>query len=127
MRVSTIVQIEPIKSEDPAEFNEKMEELSEYNNVSYELSMDGGTFSAVIVYEITKETVDRASDIFHQDGVRYTCKQCPHIEDPHRGNVKWCKCEFSVTGRTHKDHECCELFYKELLQGDIEPLPEYVR
>lgn len=131
MRVDTYKQLVAIKSGDPNEFqsqfNEKMKSLSAKKNVEPIISMDGGTFSAVILYEETERAMDSVADLFHKENIRYVCKQCPHMVDPKRGNVKWCECPFAELGTTHKDHECCELFYKELLQGKIKPLPDYVR
>ena len=131
MRVDSFTQIIAIKSEDPDDFsnqfNKKMKELAHCRSVKPEIKMDDGIFSAVIMYEESDEQIDRVSDIFHEEGIRYVCKQCPHMVDPQKGNVKWCECPFHELGRTHKDHECCELFYKELIQGKIKPLPDYKR
>ena len=131
MRVDAFTQIACIKSEDPIEFqtqfNEKMKELANSRKLEPVIEMSNGVFTAVIKYEESEQTMDSVADIFHAEGIRYVCKQCPHLVDPHNGTIKWCECPFAELGKTHKDHECCELFYKEVIQGKIKPRPDYVR
>lgn len=74
--------------------------------------------------ENEKVIVESVRDEFHLEGIYYHCRNCPHMEDPHDRRVKWCRCKMKPTGRTHKNEEACELFYKWISQNQIEPIED---
>ncbi len=101
------------------EINKAVKELAEYHPkvlFNYELG-----FCAYIEYqpeEIVK--TESVRDEFALEGVYYHCRNCPHFKVPQDRRVKWGKCKYSTTGKTHKDHEACELFYKWVKQNAVE-------
>lgn len=78
-------------------------------------------FCAYVTYSETRKKVEGAKDLFNMEGVRYLCAECPYFEKEYDGRVKWGYCDMSVSGRTRKDSECCELFYRLLASGEIKP------
>jgi len=131
MRSESYPQIAVVRKGSAAEFqeafNSKILELADYKITGQKIEISGNVFTAVITYEVTRHIVDSVSDEFHAQGIRYLCKHCPHLEDPKDRRVKYCICRYSETGMAHKDHEACEVFYRELKLGKIEPLEDYER
>lgn len=127
MRVDVYPQIAVIRAataEDFEErFNAKAHELAD-KITNTKVEIDGTVFTAIISYKETVEVMDSVADEFHADGIRYLCKHCPHIEDPLDKRVKWCECKYSELGRTHKEHEACEFFYRQLKAGRVQPKGE---
>ena len=130
MKITKIPQIEVIQSEDPIEFkkqfNDLMKTMTEVGDIDIKLYSDT-TYRAIISYTIIAREFDSVADEFHAEGLRYLCRNCPHLEDPEDKRIKHCKCKYAELGRTHKDHEACELFYRELKTGRIEPIEDYMR
>ena len=108
-------------------FNDKIKELSGHKITDKSIDISGDSYKAVITYLVTEHIVNSVADEFHAEGIRYLCKHCPHLEDPKDRRVKYCTCKYSETGMAHKDHEACELFYKQLKLGKLEPLDDYMR
>lgn len=130
MRVDVFPQIAVVQADSPEEFerlfNEKARALADrIKDTKVEIS--GGIFSAVFHYQEKTETFDSIADEFHAEGIRYLCKHCPHLDDPEDKRVKHCKCKYAEFGRTHKEHEACEMFYRQLKQGSIAPIDDGVR
>ena len=130
MRVDEYQQIVAIRSEYADKFqnevNKQMKELAEHNP-ALEIKMLDGSFKAIITYTMKEYTMDCVADEFHAEGIRYLCKNCPHLEDPHDKRVMRCGCRYAELGTTHKLHEACEVFYKALKNGTITPLEDYER
>lgn len=76
-------------------------------------------FCAYITYTYEEEIPEDVTDQFHQQGIYYHCRNCPHMEPPKDGRFKWCECDISPWGKTRMDSEACEYFYKALLTGAI--------
>lgn len=76
-------------------------------------------FCAYITYTYEEEIPEDVADQFHQHGVYYHCRNCPHMAPPKDGRYKWCDCDIKPHGRTYMDSEACEYFYKALLTGEI--------
>lgn len=128
MKNERINQIIVVSSEDPQEFeqlfNQRISELdSEADDVKFDIS--NGRFSAIISYHYTKYIKDCIADDFHEEGIYYHCRNCPHLEDPKDKRIKWCKCAYASLGTTHKNHEACEYFYKQLMTGAIVPREDW--
>lgn len=130
MKISKIPQIEVIQSSDPSEFktqfNELMKTLNSAEDLDFKLYSDT-TYRAIITYYVGTHEIDSVKDEFHAEGIRYLCRNCPHLEDPRDKRVKNCPCKYAELGITHKDRESCEVFYRELKLGLIEPLEDYMR
>ena len=126
MRQRRIKQIKVISTNQPEDFetkvNSAMRELSTFSPVLQILDRDN--FTAVIEYEKTEEIIETVADEFHAAGVSYRCIDCPHIDRPMDGRVRWAYCKFATYGRTHIDSEACEFFYKEIAQGKAKPYTE---
>lgn len=92
--------------------------LEEYPKAEIRFN-DSLGFCAYIIYEYDEAIPEDVADQFHQVGVYYKCRNCPHMEPPQDGRFKWCGCDISPWGRTRMDSEACEYFYKALLTGEI--------
>ena len=114
-------------SEFQDEFNKTIRELSGKKITDQKIEISGDSFSAVIIYQEVEHIRDSIADEFHDEGIYYLCKHCPHLDDPKDKRIKYCTCKYSETGRTHKQHEACELFYKQVKLGKIIPLDDYER
>lgn len=130
MKNERVTKVAVVRSSDPREFeamfNAKIDELADFNPSS-QITDTGDIISAIITYQETHHIVDSIADEFHFEGIRYLCKHCPFLEDPHDKRVKWCKCKYNELGLTHKSHEACEYFYRQLKAGNVTPLEEYER
>ena len=130
MRNTKVTKVAVVRSTDPEEFanlfNGKMDELAN-NNPTHHITDNGEILSAIITYEETHHIVDSVADEFHFEGIRYLCKHCPFLDDPHDRRIKHCTCKYAELGMTHKDHEACEYFYRQLKAGNITPLKNYER
>lgn len=103
------------------DFNRCMDELQGLKILDTQIKVDDG-FSAVILFEMNKQAPARTvADEYHDQGLVYLCRQCPHIPLPKDGRVRHVDCKYDELGSTHLDRECCEMFYKELKQGAITP------
>lgn len=114
-----------LKEEDPKVFEEKIADLLRKTQRTEPIvKYDNGYFIAVLTYEEfdfpddEKETV---ADEFHRQGIRYVCAQCPHLEQDGDKRRKYHTCKYAELGTAREDQECCELFYKQLKQGNVIP------
>lgn len=130
MKRESVTKVAVVRSKDPSEFeilfNAKMDALA-MNNPNPQITDTGEVISAIITYSETYHIIDSIADEFHYEGIRYLCKHCPHLEDPKDKRVKYCKCKYNELGMTHKDHEACEYFYRQLKAGNVTPLEDYER
>lgn len=103
--------------------NDAVEELAEFEP-AVEFNHRQG-FCAYLIYQPKEKIIiETVADEFHLEGISFHCRNCPHLDAPQDRRVKWCKCKYSSTGRTHKDKEACELFYKQLKQNAIEVIED---
>lgn len=125
-----VTKVAVIRSADTKEFealfNAKMDELV-LNNPDPKITDTGSIISAIITYQETHHIVDSVADEFHFEGIRYLCKHCPYLDDPKDRRIKYCKCVYAELGMTHKSHEACEYFYRQLKAGNVTPLEDYER
>lgn len=130
MKNEKVTKVAVVRSRDPKEFeilfNAKIDELAMFDP-THQITDTGDVISAIITYQETHHIVDSIADEFHFEGIRYLCKHCPYLEDPHDRRVKWCTCKYNELGMTHKQHEACEYFYRQLKAGNVTPLEEYER
>ena len=129
MKVNEYPQIAVVTGKTPKEFQEnfnaKMKELAEFNP-SFKF-MEKNDLLAVISYIYKERIMDCVADEFHAEGIIYLCKNCPYMQDPRDKRVMTCGCKYADLGRTHKLHEACEVFYRDLKAGKITPLENYER
>lgn len=130
MRRETVTKVAVVRSTDPDEFanlfNKKMDELAA-NEPTHQITDNGVVISAVITYLERYNFIDCVADEFHAEGIRYLCKHCPYLDDPHDKRIKRCTCKYAELGMTHKEHEACEYFYRQLKAGNVTPLEDYER
>ena len=123
MRTIKKVKMRVVASSDPVEFqndfNKAMEELAEYDP-ECELKEVGGGMWAIITWTVREDVFDSVKDEFHAEGIRYICDQCPYHDEVTDRRVKRIGCRYSEFGETHREHECCEYFYKMLKQGEVD-------
>lgn len=128
MKRNTKHLIAAIAADDPKEFerqfNEQMSLLSD-NNPQVTLDISNG-FRAVIQYEVEERAVETVKDEFHAEGLRFLCMHCPHYEDPGNKTVKHVACKYADLGRTHLEHEACEVFYKQVKNGTVQPKEDLI-
>lgn len=115
----TIVEYSP-KSFDKS-LNSAIRELAEYDP---EIIFVDKFCARLKYFPHEKEVPETVRDEFHLEGVYYHCRNCPHLEDPQDRRVKWCKCKYTKTGKTHKNNEACELFYKWVAQNAVEVIED---
>ena len=130
MRKETFVQIEVVEGETAKDlqcnFNSKMRELAQANCKVFrdKLDINADDLIAVILYEVTESYMDCVADEFHAEGIYFHCRNCPYLEDPKDRRVKHCNCKYAEYGHTHKDSEACEMFYKQMKQNKVTPIPD---
>ena len=111
-----------IKQETPEAFErEYIEALTDVKSPSIYKDYKDGCFIAIITWETETLETETVADEFHLEGIRYVCGQCPYLEDDGDGRKKRFPCKYSEFSTVDKRQECCELFYKKLKQGLIEP------
>ena len=124
MRKKTIRQSAVISAMTAEEFeyvfNERLKELAGKTIVDMNVCVE--TLTAIVIYE---EDVDdepkTVREEYNAAGYVFLCKQCPHIELPKDKRLRHVPCKYDEYGHTRLDCECCEMFYKELKQGEITP------
>lgn len=126
MNTNTIKQIAVIYSDEPADFQKKfnlqMAALaSKHPTIEFNHSQG---FCAYITYEETTRQVTSIADEFHADGIRFECRNCPLHEIETDGRKKRVPCKYADTAFTKLDDEACEIFYRRLMQREIEPIGE---
>lgn len=121
-----IEQIAVVQAEDAQEFqkqfNELMARLSNCNP-KVQFNFNQG-HCAYITYTQEVRIPDCVADEYHAQGIMFKCKRCPLHELETDGRVKNVKCKYANLGFTHLDHECCEVFYRRLNLGEVEPMGE---
>lgn len=112
-----------IKESDPLVFAEKYKDaLKEASSPQIMTQFSDGHFVAIITWHSEEKQVETIKDEFHLEGLRYVCGQCPHLEQDYDGRKKRFPCKYSEFSSVDIRQECCELFYKQLKQGLIEPM-----
>ena len=124
MRFERIKQIKVITTADPEQFesdvNKSMLVLRE---LKPELAIHTvQPFTAIIQYEKEEKILETVKDEFKARGIGYTCLDCPHLDRPMDGRIKWAYCKYSPYGKTHIHDDACEFFYKELACGKAKPV-----
>lgn len=132
MKRTTYQNVAVVHADDPNEFeamyNERSKSISQgHKIVSQNVTAENHSYVGIIIYEVVETEMDCVADEFHAEGVHYLCRHCPHLDDPKDRRVKRCSCKYAELGTTHKDHEACEVFYRALKAGSIEPVEEYMR
>ena len=121
MKIIDLPQLAVINGNTPTEFeanfNSKMRELVD-KKPKYEFR---GELTAYITYTHREEIAETVEDEFAQQGIKYVCGQCPHMERPNDKRCKWGECKYSRIGRVHFNSSACELFYKEVMLGKVRP------
>lgn len=116
-----------LKETEPEVFEAKFAELvKEAGSVVPSVQYADGYFVAVVTFEKFIFPDDEEEELtvaeeFHNQGIRYVCGQCPHLQDDGDKRRNYHPCKYSELGTAHKEHECCEYFYKQLKQGTVVP------
>lgn len=123
MRIKRCEQIKVISTSDPQEFEAQVNAaLSEMHGQDPKLTIrDGPDFTAIITYQKEERICETARDEVRAEGFLYLCEDCPYADRP-SDRVRWAYCRYAVAGKTHIDREACDMFYKELRAGRIEPV-----
>ena len=126
MRTKRRMRSVSIQAETAEEFDRRFSEATrEIDEEDAQVTIDlREEFRASIIYWETEEIRDTVADEFRAEGFRFTCRQCPLRETPGDKRKKYVRCIYSELGQTHLDHEACEIFYRGVKRGDIEPTEE---
>ena len=123
MIINRVPQIKVISNTDPIEFekqfNQAMTDLAD-KYPKHILDLSNG-YKAVISYEETIHQADCIADEFHAEGIKYTCRECPLREVQPDGRKTTAKCKHAPNGNAMFKSEACEVFYRQLKLGAIEP------
>lgn len=121
MKIHTYSQIKVIEAENAksfeAAFNTAMRELAT-RHPSYQL--DISNYRAFITYEQDEKEAESIADEYEIIGTTFTCGQCPYIEVPCDGRIKWCRCTYTDDLKKMSS-PCCNTFYEKLSKGQITP------
>ena len=116
-----------VSEHDPAEyeraFNDMSEKLSRFSPKIKDVFEDG-RFTSIFSYEVTEKIPENAKDRAELEGIRYLCKNCPHMVNDGDRRKKRRPCDAREFGTTFEDCDACNLFYEELLQGKIEVIED---
>lgn len=104
-------------------FNKVAEELASKSPTIKDI-FENGTLSTVFTYEITKQIPECAKDKLELEGLRFTCGECPYLEDDGDKRRRWFPCPYSDLGQVHVYSEACDKFYRDYMRGDIKPRGE---
>lgn len=123
MITNVIPQIKVISNIDPVafekQFNSVMADLAD-KKPKHIIDLTDG-YKAVISYEETINIPDSIADEYHAEGIKYTCRECPLREIQTDGRKKDAECKHSPFGKATLKAEACEIFYRQLKLGAIEP------
>ena len=131
MKESRFLQIRVVESDNPIEFQ------SEFNRIQIELKskrpksqfdISSDKYKAIITFEETEIIAETASDELYNQGLDFTCSQCPKFEPVRNndGTVKRTSKHGScfLRGRTTRTTAVCEWFSREYLNGKIQIVEE---
>lgn len=122
MKILRSQKCKAIKEADPRAFEaEFIDALRGIRNPDIMKDYRDGHFIAIITWEEEEKIIETVADEFHLEGLRYVCGQCPHCEKDGDGRKKRFPCKYSEYSSVDIRQECCEMFYKKLKQGLIEP------
>lgn len=123
-RITQIKAINPKPAQEfQEEFNAAMTALAD-KSPEYKVDFAEDGFRAVIIYTEVIETMDCVADEYHAKGIKYTCQDCPLREIQTDGRKKDAECKHAAFGRATLKAEACEVFYRQLKLGAIEPKGE---
>lgn len=101
------------------DFNNKTGELSQ-RGIEYDIEMNTNAgFIAHIFYVETVKVAETVRDEFSLKGITHFCYECPYFEPSADRRHKWVRCRYAEP-YTSADSECCETFYRRLMNGEIE-------
>ena len=101
--------------------NAALDELNR-KGVQYELQFNNTMgFCAYIVYEEIIEVCETVKDEYEEVGELHKCIECPFFMRPTDGRRKYTRCPKTSKLAAGTD-SCCELFYRMLDTGEIDPI-----
>ena len=121
MQKQTTRKMKTIQEHTAAAFDEKYNKANEELNVVEE-KWDTAPMCVHLIYEEQKLVPETLSEEFELRGEHYYCKDCPYFI---RGKNKRCKsigCKYSPYGTAADFNPACEYFFKQLINGKIEPV-----
>lgn len=102
------------------EFNRMAEELKEKSPTIKDI-FENGTLTTVFTYEEEERVPECAKDEAEIAGIRYTCGDCPYLQDDGDKRKRSFPCDYSEWSRTRVDQPACDKFYRDLMRGEIKP------
>lgn len=121
MKTSTYKQIKVITANSGQDFEQQFNDtMKEHAKESPEVVFQK-PFIAYITWTASRDVPENVTDEFHLKGIRYKCSECPYLEVGNDKRRKTWPCRYAEYGESCFDTECCELFYKRLMQGSITP------
>ena len=121
MKTKVRTQIKTIQAKTAEEFDRLFNEANdELNDV--ELRWDTAPMCVHLIYKEEILEPETLAEEFELRGEHYYCKDCPFFK---RGKNKRCKsigCKYSPYGTAAEFNPACEYFFKQLVNGKIEPV-----
>lgn len=103
------------------EFDRKFNEASDKLSGNAELKWDTAPMCVHFIYEEVEEKPETVAEEFELQGIKYYCKDCPHLQKGKNKRLKSHGCEYAEYGTVTDFTPACEFFYKQVLQGKIVP------
>lgn len=124
MRFKHGQRIKVIASQSPEEFESEVNAVLDRldrESANYELTLPSDKLLAFIVADVKRNVYESIKEEFEEGGEVHYCIECPHFVRPTNGNRKYSKCKYD--GRVCRANtHCCECFYEQLFDGNIEPI-----
>ena len=121
MKIVTRKKCRTVSAKSAAEFDEEFNRVSESLPRSAELVWDG-EMMVHFIYEEDEKIAETVADEYELQGLCYKCENCPYLEMDEDRRRRRHTCKYSEYGVTFDDSPACEVFYKALRAGKIEPL-----
>lgn len=115
-------KVKTIQASTASEFDAEFNDFCENVTSDVELQWDPAPMCVHLVYTEEKMVPETLEEEFELRGEKYYCKDCPFFE---RGKNKRCKsvgCKYSPYGTAAEFNRACEYFFKQLVNGKIEPV-----
>ena len=115
-----------IQSHDFHEFLELIDKVTKkHNDVKVDYWSKEPPFRAVLEWTEYDKVPETVADEFELAGEIYHCIDCPHLDmSNYWKSKKKYPCKYAKYGATFTTSCACEVFYKELMRGEITPREE---
>ena len=118
MKVITRKRIRTVQAKSAAEFDDMFNKISDEMTTTAELKWDG-ELCVHFIYDEETKIAETVKDEYELRGETYTCSECPYFEKSEDRRVKYHGCRYAKYGSVQAGESACEIFYRELMNGNI--------